>query len=61
MRKSSTHTIMDYEEGKEDQEGDEQTTTFNGNASRFDEEQIANCKIIVRILNFKHLELRSKC
>jgi hypothetical protein len=46
MRRSSTQTVNELgDEAMED--GDEQTTTFNVNASRFDEEQIANCKILV--------------
>ncbi len=46
MRRSSTQTVNELgDEPMED--GDEQTTTFNVNASRFDEEQIANCKILV--------------
>jgi hypothetical protein len=45
LRKSSTQTVDLGQEIIDDQ--DDQTTTFNVNASRFDEEQIANCKILV--------------
>ena len=46
MRRSSTQTVNEAGDEPID-DGDEQTTTFNVNASRFDEEQIANCKILV--------------